>query len=155
MDDVVDHLPISRSCRRSFWRCVPAALPQSVTRAESKQTFLSPFQRAAEVVDLSMESQQHDGVVVVVEVRILQGFTYACAEERWRREAAEIGSCESQGKRGRPSLLFKGGRRAWGGGVLVGLPSLGRRWEGGRNPPPPRIRVLPHFDSLIPFLVFK
>ena len=67
MVDVVDHLPISRSCGRSFRRRVPAALPQSVTRAESKQTFLSPFQRAAEVVDLSTESQQHDGVVVVVE----------------------------------------------------------------------------------------
>ena len=52
MVDVVDHLPISRSCGRSFRRRVPAALPQSVTRAESKQTFLSLFQRAAEVVDL-------------------------------------------------------------------------------------------------------
>ena len=52
VDDVVDHLPISRSCGRSFRRRVPAALPQSVTRAESKQTFLSLFQRAAEVVDL-------------------------------------------------------------------------------------------------------
>ena len=94
-------------------------------------------------------------VVVVVEMRILQGFAYACADERWRREAAEIGSYETRCKRGRPSLLFKGGRRAWGGGVLVGLPSLGRRWEGGRNPPPPRIRFLPHLVSLIPFLVFK
>ena len=82
MVDVVDHLPISRSSRRSFQRRVPVALPQSVTRAESKQTFLSPFQRAAEVVDLSMESQQHDGVVVVVEMRNLQGFGYAYAEER-------------------------------------------------------------------------
>ena len=52
MVDVVIHLPISRSCGRSFRRHVPAALPQSVTRAESKQTFLSLFQRAAEVVDL-------------------------------------------------------------------------------------------------------
>ena len=67
MVDVDDLLPISRSSRRSFRRRIPAALPQSVTRAESKQTFLSPFQRAAEVVDLSTESQQHDGVVVVVE----------------------------------------------------------------------------------------
>ena len=67
MVDVVDHLPISRSSRRSFRRRVPAALLQSVTRVESKQTFLSLFQRAAEVVDLSMESQQHDDVVVVVE----------------------------------------------------------------------------------------
>ncbi len=52
MVDVVDHLPISRSSRRSFRRRVPAALSQSVTRAESKQTFLSLFQPAAEVVDL-------------------------------------------------------------------------------------------------------
>ena len=34
-----------------------------------------------------------------------------------------------QGARGgAPSLLFKGGRRAWGGGVLVGLPPP---WAGG------------------------
>ena len=66
------------------------------------QTFLSPFQQASEVVDLSTESQQHDGVVVVVEMRILQGFAYACAEETWRREAAEIGSYETRCKRGRP-----------------------------------------------------
>ena len=67
MVDVDDHLPISGSSRRSFRRRVPAALPQTVTRAESKQTFLSLFQRAAEVVDLSTETQQHDGVVVAVE----------------------------------------------------------------------------------------
>ena len=67
MVDVDDHLPISKLSRRSFRRRVLAALPQLVTRAESMQTFLSPFQRAAEVVDLSTESQQHDGVVVVVE----------------------------------------------------------------------------------------
>ena len=90
-----------------------------------------------------------------MEVRILQGFAYACAEERWRREAAEIGCYERGARGGAPSLLFKGGRRAWGGGVLVGLPSsLGRR-VGGRSPPPPRIRVSPHKVSFDPFLVFK
>jgi hypothetical protein len=45
-------------------------------------------------------------VVVVVEMRILQGFAYACAEERWRREAAEIGCYERIGQEGAPPPFY-------------------------------------------------
>ena len=57
---------------------------------------------------------------------------------------------------GAPSPLFKGGRRhGRGSPSRTPLPSLAGGLGGGRNPPPPRIRVLPHLVSLIPFLVFK
>ena len=49
MVEVVEHF---RSQDREDVRCNPAALPHSVTLTESMKTFLSPFQRAADVVDL-------------------------------------------------------------------------------------------------------
>ena len=48
-------------------------------------------------------------MVVVVEMRILQGFAYACAEERWRREAAEIGCYEREQEGAPPPFYLKEG----------------------------------------------
>ena len=57
---------------------------------------------------------------------------------------------------GAPSLLFKGGRRAWGGGVLVGLPSLlGRRIGKGEESSSPTNPCLAPQRLLDPFLVLS
>ena len=67
MVDVVDHLPISRSCSRSLRRHERAALPHSVTRTVVDVDVPLPVSAGSGRSRSSLESQQHDGVVVVVE----------------------------------------------------------------------------------------
>ena len=74
MVDVVDHLPISRSCSRSLQRHERAALPHSVTRTVVDVDVPLPVPAGSGCSRSSLESQQHDGVVVVVEKKFLQGF---------------------------------------------------------------------------------
>ena len=45
-------------------------------------------------------------------------------KKRGGERRLRLGVMRQGARGGAPSLLFKGGRRAWGGGVLVGLPSL-------------------------------
>src|SRR3954467_3593101 len=83
--DVVDHLPISRS----LWSINPALQTGSTSALGHTyyvdEDVISPFQRAADIVDPSSESQQHD-VLVVVEEKFLQGFAKATTGQGGRED---------------------------------------------------------------------